>query len=144
MKIEVAARVIGHKLFQPDAKNAPSIEVAKVSLVLASMSKATTKATTATVHVDVDATNEAFALGRTLRLTFEDYQQELALVGKKAPLKVGEELFDPDTGERLELESTISFTGPDGEEITMSGRDFMRAADAIAGSAAGSNQNLKH
>lgn len=147
MKHTVTARVLGHKLFCPNPKDAPSIEVAKVSLVIGSLSSQTTKATTATVHVDIEDTNGDFALGRLLTLQFEDHQQELDL-DDEAPLEVDGEKFDPETGEKLEepsplANSTVSFTVA-GETTTMSGEKFEKSAKQIARLARGGRGRLKN
>lgn len=146
MNLQIFARVVGHKLFQPDPKNKPDLEVAKVALVIASMSQNTTKATAATIHVDVEATNDEFALGRSLRLTFEDWQQELDLDGREKPLIVGGERFDPKTGESLSplAGSTISMTGADGRTTTVKGEDFERAASSLARRGRGRANRTKH
>ena len=145
MKHTVTARVLGHKLFCPNPKDAPNIEVAKVSLVIGSLSGQTTKATTATVHVDIEETNGDFALGRLLTLQFEDHQQRLDLDDE--PLEVDGERFDPETGEKLGDDlpdnSTISFTAG-GETTTVSGKQFAAAAAALSSARGRSGRQHKH
>jgi len=77
MKDQVYVKVVGHTLWKPDPKDDPKLELVKARLEIQANCKALVKSSPAVLIIDRERASADFALGRQLRITIEDVQQEI-------------------------------------------------------------------
>lgn len=82
MKKEFHAKIVGHELFVPDPKNAPSREAVRVKLLVSSLEPAMGKPGKGFITIEEKDLAE-FGLRRFLRITVEDSQQELPFTKRR-------------------------------------------------------------
>ena len=82
MKDQVYVKVVGHTLWKPDPKDDPKLELVKARLEVQANCKALVKSSPAVLIIDRERAVSDFALGRQLRITIEDVQQEMEFAGK--------------------------------------------------------------
>lgn len=87
MKHTINGKVTGHKLFHPDPKDNPTLELLRVEVDIAPVGKAfehaNGKKSTAVLILHLDDI-KGFELGRPVGLTIADTQQRLALEDRAA------------------------------------------------------------
>jgi len=79
VKRSLNAKVIGHRLFEPNARKQPGVYAMKCLLEVEAGSVNVDKPSGAILILEVDESGREFPVGRLLRMTFEDSQQELEL-----------------------------------------------------------------
>lgn len=79
MRKSINARVVGHRLFVPDPKNAPKVELVKIAIEFAPLNEAATVKNSAGTLIAPREALEHFAIGTYLRVSIEDTQQVLPL-----------------------------------------------------------------
>lgn len=102
MKYEVQGRVVGHAIFQPNPKDDPDLELVKIALVLSPATTSSQKHTKAILVVEKEASFDDLVLGRMVRLTLTDSQQDA---------------FLPPPSEHGETRATVSMTDPKTGEV---------------------------
>lgn len=113
MKFRITGRVVGHSLFQPNPKDYPELELARVALVVQSTSEHSQKHTKAVLTIDKDLAGSDFALGRVVAFTIEDHQGDL---------------FLPTPSADDDVKATLTFTNPDTGEVVSAPMDLVAKA----------------
>lgn len=123
MKYEVTGRVVGHSIFLPNPKDEPDLELVKIALVLSPATTNADKHTRAVIVVEKNDALRDLVLGRILRITLEDSQQDM---------------FLPPTSDRGETKGTVEFMNPKtGEVVETDLATLERAAETLEARAKG-------
>ena len=82
MKITAHGRVVSHTIFQPNPKDEPDLELAKVGIVVSPATKESEKGdagkhTKMVLVVEKETVFDKLVLGQLVRITLEDTQQVL-------------------------------------------------------------------
>ena len=106
MKLEVTGRVVGHSIFQPNPKDYPDLELVRIAMTLSPATEDADKHTKAVIVVDKSTSFGDLVLGRIVKITITDHQQDLFLPPASkdkdgSPLKGTITTTDPKTGEQL-------------------------------------------
>lgn len=133
MKCEVHGRVVGHSIFKPNSKIYPDLELVKVSFTVTPATRDADNLTKAVLVVDRSAAWQDLVLGRMVRITIEDEQQDLVLPKPSETVYRGKEPGeDPvDDGDE-DLQGTVSMRDPEtGKELSASMKDVVRASKQL-------------
>ena len=79
MKVQIYAKIVGHSLWRPDPKNEPQLELVRAKLELQPKAKSMVKPSAGVLIIEREDAGADFILGRQLRITIEDTQQEMEL-----------------------------------------------------------------
>jgi len=79
MRKSINARIVGHRLFTPDPKNAPKVELLRVEVEFAPLKEGSTDKNSKGVLLAPKDQKEDLQLGQYLRISIEDTQQVLPL-----------------------------------------------------------------
>lgn len=131
MRESITARVVGQKVFQPDPKNLPDLELGRVELVIHSMAVEETRASKANLIVPKDWLWDRFVLGRMLTVTFEDLQQELDFDGTTR--SSGSRRGGEDGGGIDASQTTLTIDTGDGHPVTAPFETVRKALDEVKG-----------
>jgi hypothetical protein len=108
MKLEVSGRVVGHSIFQPNPKDEPELELVRISMTVSPATENAEKHTKAVLVVDKAEAWRNLVLGRMVKITIEDSQQDLFLppttddpAGPTITPKGTISTKDPETGAQL-------------------------------------------
>lgn len=137
MKHVLYGRVLAQTLFAPNPRDYPDIECGKVALALQPLTNDADKSTKAVIVVAKDDLWEDFVLGRRVRITIEDEQQELAL--ERGGAAAGGNGKKPEAS--AAVQTTVTLQAPRHQPVTTTLEGMEQAADALRGAGRRSRAN---